>query len=69
MREITDIEELRLVLHEAANDNHRNAENYQFEKMKKRLLLIFCKQKVNDRDIRSSNIRKLAICFELIWFP
>ena len=36
IREITDIEELKLVLHEAANDNHRNAENYQFEKMKKR---------------------------------
>lgn len=36
MREITDIEELRLVFQQVANDNHRNAENYQFEKMKKR---------------------------------
>tara|TARA_B100000212_G_scaffold239042_1_gene181985 strand:- start:581 stop:1108 length:528 start_codon:yes stop_codon:yes gene_type:complete len=36
MRNVTDIEEIRDELKEAASDNHRYAENYQFDKMKKR---------------------------------
>ena len=39
IKEVTDIGELRLVLHEAANDNHRNADNYQFEKMENQITL------------------------------
>ena len=36
MCNVTDIEEIRDELKEAASDNHRYAENYQFDKMKKR---------------------------------
>ena len=35
-KNIKDIDSIKHILDKASNDNHRNAENYQYEKMKKR---------------------------------
>ena len=36
VKNIYDVKDIKELCEEAASDNHRNAENYQYEKMKKR---------------------------------